>query len=195
MTSNRYDLLSIALHWLSAALVVGLVLLGKVMTGLGNGFSDLAVKFQLYQLHKSLGFLLLATMVVRIGWAAVRPAPASVAFGSAFERYAARTVHFLIYATLIALPVTGWALVSTATLRVPTRLFGVLPVPHLPWFAEMGAADRSFYEQTFRETHDTLATILLVLIAAHAAAALRHHLWLKDGTLMRMLPWGHRAGR
>ncbi len=83
---DQYDGLTITLHWLIAALVVILFTLGKVMTNIGNGLADLALKFQLYQLHKSLGFILLALMVVRIGWALARRAPAPIAFRSAIER-------------------------------------------------------------------------------------------------------------
>lgn len=191
---DQYDGLTITLHWLIAALVVILFTLGKVMTNIGNGLADLALKFQLYQLHKSFGFILLALMVVRIGWALARRAPAPIAFRSAIERFAAKTTHILIYLALMALPLTGWALVSTATLRVPTRIFNTLPIPDLPYFAALGAVDRSFYEQAFRQVHYNLGIILAVLVALHVAAALRHQFWLLDGVIGRMAPWRRRFG-
>ena len=52
----------IALHWLCAALVLALLILGWLMVHGGYGAAE---RFDMYQLHKSLGFAALALFVVR----------------------------------------------------------------------------------------------------------------------------------
>jgi polyisoprenoid-binding protein YceI len=91
-------------------------------------------------------------------------------------------VHTGFYLVLFLGPLTGWAVVSTSTLQVPTVFFGLLPWPHLPLPSRM----HGFAEVT----HEWLAWIGIVLFALHCAGALRHHLLLKDGLLERMAPAG-----
>ena len=42
--------------------------------------------------------------------------------------------------------------------------------------------------RTIAELHQWIGDSIVVLAALHALAALFHHLWLRDGTLLRMLP-------
>jgi cytochrome b561 len=41
--------------------------------------------------------------------------------------------------------------------------------------------------EPFGDLHEICKPLLIILIGLHAAAALFHQLWLKDGTLRRML--------
>ena len=80
------------------------------------------------------------------------------------------------------MPLAGWALASTSTLAIPSFVFNLLVMPHLP--LEPSAPAEAFW----RQAHGVLAYATLALALGHAGAALRHHFFLHDGVLRRMLP-------
>ncbi len=102
----------------------------------------------------------------------------------------AKLGHLALYALAIALPLTGWALISTS--ERPSLFFGN-PFPLIPFLAELPAATKKEYHETLEGAHELLANGLIFLVAAHVLAALRHAFVLKDGVLSRMLPRFGRA--
>ena len=102
------------------------------------------------------------------------------------ERLSAHAGHWLLYFYLIALPLTGWALVSASVLNIPTHLYGVIPWPHLRVLSSLH--EKAPVEALLKSIHRYSAWTLLVLVAGHAGAALRHHFLQKDDVLLRMLP-------
>ncbi len=177
-----------SLHWLIALLIFVLFPLGWVM----GDFSGLQ-KAQAYNLHKSLGITVLALMALRIVWRGFYGAPSLPSTMPEMERTAAKLGHLALYALLFALPLAGWALISTSD--KPSILFGFTDIPRLPWLSELPAVDKKSYHEMFEGAHEVLAYALLALLAAHVAAAFRHAIVLKDGVLSRMLPrFGRDAG-
>jgi len=136
--------------------------------------------FALYQLHKSVGITILLLSLARLAWRLTHRPPPAVEGG--FQGFLAKAVHTLLYAFMIGMPVTGWAVVSTSRIQVPTLLWGVIPWPHLP-------ISRALH-QVAEEGHELLAWIGIALIVLHVAGAIRHQLLLKDGLLRRMAPGG-----
>jgi cytochrome b561 len=179
-TTQRYGTVAMTLHWLIAAAIIGMLVVGKYMHGLPD--SD-ANKFALYQLHKSFGITILALTLVRVGWRLMHPAPPLPATMAWWERRAAHASHFLLYALMLGLPLTGWLRVSTDTLQIPTLWFGLFEVPALPF----GASDR--LSHLAHDTHELLGNTMILLLLAHVAAALKHHFWDRDNVLKRMLPF------
>src|SRR6201999_4346461 len=94
--------------------------------------ADLAQKFKLFQLHKSLGITVLLLMVLRVLWRFIGRTPALPAWLSWYERAGAKAAHLSLYLLLFALPLTGWALVSSSALPIPTLLYQTIPWPHIP---------------------------------------------------------------
>jgi len=180
---DRYDYTSGAksLHWLIALLIFVLFPLGWVM----GDFSG-AQKAQAYNLHKSLGIIVLTLMALRIVWRGLYPAPALPSTMPPLERKGAMLGHLALYALLFALPLTGWALISTS--GRPSLLFGYMEIPLIPWLSELPADTKKSYHEAFEGAHGLLANVLLFFVAAHLAAALRHAILLKDGVFSRMLP-------
>ena len=178
----RYGGVAILLHWLTAALVVALLAIGATMIRLPLGMRQ----FQLYQWHKSLGIAVLALSLLRLGWRLAHRPPEFPASMPPWERRAARLAHWGFYALLLGLPLSGWAVVSASPLNIPTVLFGVLPWPHLPILGTL--ADKAPVEAALAWVHDVGAWGLLALLGLHVAAALRHHILLRDDILRRMLP-------
>ena len=176
--ATRYGGVAQALHWLVAALVLGQFGLGWTMSDLPLG----QLRFDLSQIHRSLGLTVFALVAVRLAWRLGHPPPPLPAGLPAWQRAAARTTHALFYLLLLVQPLIGFLQSNAANL--PVVVWGVLPLPALI------ASDEALGEALI-EVHEIIARVLLALILLHVAAALRHHFLLKDDVLRRMLP---RAG-
>ena len=112
-----------------------------VLIGLGLAMKHAGLPkirvIQLFQLHKSIGVVILLLAVARLAWRLVRPAPPLPGALPALEHKAAQAGHAALYVLMLALPLTGWAMVSTSPLNIPTVLFGVISWPHIPFLAEL----------------------------------------------------------
>lgn len=176
-TRGGYGLVAILLHWLIAVLVFAQLGLGLVMTRV----SDQRLMFELIQRHKSIGVLILVLIVLRLVWRIANPRPRPVSSLQPWEKRASSLLHRVLYGLLLALPLSGWAMVSASVLGIPTLVFGIFLLPHLP--VTVSEASEDFW----RLLHHFLAYTVLTLIAGHVLAALRHHFILKNEVLRRML--------
>lgn len=168
----RYSLAAIILHWAIAALLA-------FQISVGWALEDLSARgFALYQLHKSVGIAILALTLLRIGIRYWKPRPAKLEGG--WQGALASAVHGGLYAFMLGAPLTGWALVSTAKVKVPTLIFGIIPLPHLP----LPASAHDLAEGG----HGLIAWLGIALVLLHVAGALRHHLLMRDGLIWRMIP-------
>ena len=93
-----------ALHWLIALLIFVLFPLGWLMDDLTG-----VQKFQVFNLHKSLGLTVLALMVLRVAWRFFNPAPELPASMPEIQRMAAHGAHVLLYIAVFAITLAGWA--------------------------------------------------------------------------------------
>ncbi len=171
------------LHWLGAALILALIGLGFVMI---HAPLDAAAKFDLYQFHKSLGFLALALTAAHL--AARIPVEAPPKRGARWERVLAAATQALLYALGFVAIVAGWLLVSASPLPIPTQFFGLFVVPDI---ASPNAA--TFEVAAF--AHKWAAYSLAGLVALHVAGALKHLVHDRDDVLARILPRLWRRGR
>lgn len=179
----HYTSVAIALHWLIAIGIMSLIVLGLIMTQL-----DLTTgtKFRLFQLHKSIGITVLGFASLRLAWRlAHRPPPLPLSMPAA-ERQAAESTHTALYAFMLGLPLSGWAMVSASPRNIPTVLYGILPWPHLPILSTLH--DKAPVEKVLVYVHVFGAWTLIALLVLHIGAALRHHFWLRDNIMSRMLP-------
>ena len=170
--ATHYSGGAIFLHWLIAAALAGQI-------ALGFGMPDGPQGFALVQLHKSIGIVILLLSLVRLGWRLTHAHPPRAEGG--LNGLLASAVHWGLYAFMILAPLTGWALVSTAPVDIPTLLFGTIPWPDLPI---------SGGNELWEESHELLAFFGLALFGLHVAGALRHHFLLRDGLLGRIAPGG-----
>ncbi len=181
---STYGLVAILLHWLVALLIIGQIVMGLAMVRL----ADQRLAFDLIQWHKSFGLLTLALVALRIAWRLSNRPPPLPAGMPRWERRAARAAHAMLYAVMVALPVTGWLLVSASVLAIPTYAFYLFVVPHLP------VARSEPSELLWTSAHHLLAYSTIVLVVLHAGAALRHHFLLRDDVLRRILSPRGREG-
>lgn len=167
-----YGRIARALHWGMALAVFGLFALGIWMR-------SLSYYHPWYQtapdLHRAVGMVLLALLVLRLIWRVANPQPRPL--GTGREHRIAAIVHWLFYVLLLALMVAGY-LISTADGR-PIDVFGIVSIPAL-WPSKG-------IERFAGPAHEYLAYALMALAALHAAAALKHHLIDRDATLVRMV--------
>lgn len=176
MTSSRYSKTAMALHWSLALALVFQIGLGWQFETLNRGPN----LFALYQLHKSVGIAILVLSLARLAIRIWRPRPMPLA-DTLWSRYMANLVHGAFYVVLIGGPLTGWLLVSSSKIAVPTVLFGILPFPHLP----VGHAVHAPAEVI----HAQLAWLTIALLLLHVVGAVRHQFFKDEDILQRMLPW------
>lgn len=163
---ERWSLPQRRLHAWGAVLVVLTLALSLAMVALP--MSQLLAKFLAYQLHKTFGLLVLILTVTRLAFRFTRRAPELAGLGLR-TRMAARYGQALLYALLLTVPLLGYLTAQAAAGPVPTTIFLVIPVPHLL------DPNPALYAW-LRPTHQVAAWSLIVLAAAHAGLALRHHL-------------------
>ncbi len=156
------------------------------MIALGLIMEDLpiSIRFDAYAFHKSLGITVLALSVFRLIWRLLNPPPALPGNLKPYERLLAKATHWLFYFLIIAMPLSGWLMVS-ASRKYPTVYFWLTEVPFIPMPAGI---DAKLTAEMLGDIHGILANGAIVLIVLHVGAALKHHYILKDSVLVRMLP-------
>ncbi|SNB64642.1 cytochrome b561 [Arboricoccus pini] len=172
---ERYDGVTIGLHWLTALLVVLLFVMAEVWGFLPRGTW---LRHQLQVFHVSFGILLTAVLVFRLLWKATAGRRLPLTGRGVIDR-AARGLHHLFYVLLVLQLVLGWAF-RWAQVEEFT-FFKIFDVPQI-------LTDPSAYRSTFGMLHNYVAWTIIVLAGVHALAALVHHYLLRDGVLRRMLP-------
>ncbi|MBV8592958.1 MAG: YceI family protein [Caulobacteraceae bacterium] len=180
----RYTAVAIGLHWLIAAALVFQIILGWRFSGAPRG----PTVFALFQLHKSVGITILVLTLARIAWRVGHPPPPPPVRQPAWERVGSKIVHFGFYAILIGLPLTGWIMVSTSKLDIPTLLYGAVAWPHLPIISHMAAGPKQAWETAGRVSHHLLAWTTYALLALHLGAVAKHQLIDRDEVFSHMAP-------
>ena len=184
MAKTRYDQVAMALHWVIAIAIIAMLISGAVMVEMPFGDQ----KFQLYQLHKSLGVTIIVATVLRLGWRLMNPPPPALP-GPRWEKAAAAATHWAFYGLMIALPVSGWLMVSASPFNIPTNVWGLFELPHLPALADLPADAKPAAEGQLKSVHYFAGLAMAALFVLHVGAALRHAIVLRDGTLARMIPF------
>jgi cytochrome b561 len=181
----RYGTGAMIFHWLIAALLIANICLGLYFADLPR--SD-PWKFELTQLHKSIGLTVLMLSVLRLFWRLSHPAPPLPIDLYWGVRVAARASHYLFYFLIIAIPLSGWLMVSASPLGFPTNYFHLFHWPNLWFMADLPRAQKVALHDPLESVHNVLAWSAIVLIPLHVAAALYHQFIRRDDVLRRMLP-------
>jgi cytochrome b561 len=172
--TERYSGAAIALHWLTAVLIVANLSLGLSMVALPIS----PRKLQWFLVHKWIGITVFLVTCARLAWRWYRPVPPPVAMPD-WQRRSAATAHALLYVLLLVIPISGWVYSSATGVQVV--YLGLFPLPDLVPKDKALAA-------MLRTTHVTLNFALFTLLCVHVAASLKHHFRDRDAVLARMLP-------
>jgi cytochrome b561 len=175
-TSDQFGLIARLLHWLIAALAIGMLLVGATFLFLPSG----GFKNFLIDMHKSVGVTVLALMIVRLIWRIANPQPRDLN-DTPVLNYIARLIHIVFYVLLFLQPLVG--ILMSQAFGYPVAFFGLFTLPRLIWHS---ASLGSF----LLKVHGEIAILLAAVILLHVAAALKHHFIDRDRTLMRMIK-GH----
>lgn len=178
--ARSYSATTKVLHWLLALLIIGLIWLGWYLADLS--YFDESYNLAL-SVHKSLGMLALSLAGAKILWAFLSPAPAFVDTIKSWDRVAAQTTHVVLYFMMVVIPVTGYAISTSA--GSPVAFFDLFNIPAVLPKSE-GLRDLAI------ELHYYLSYGTAILVTIHVLGALKHHFIDQDDTLSRMLWWSSR---
>jgi cytochrome b561 len=165
------------LHWLIAACVFCQITLGLWMIGIPK--SPPGARAWWFNVHKSIGITLGALILVRVLWRLAHRAPPLPLTMAKWERVAANSNHALLYVCMAVMPLTGY--LGSSFTQYPILYFG-MRLPHWGW-------DAPALKELCSQVHLTTVVIFIALIALHIAAALKHWLIDRDGSLERMWSW------
>ncbi|MDX1452047.1 MAG: cytochrome b [Oleiphilaceae bacterium] len=171
----------IIIHWLSVVVILGLYAVGWYMVQLDYYDSWYRVA---PMWHKAFGLLWAFVIILRLVLRLILPRPPHLSTHRRWERFLASTLHLVFYGLLFFLFATGY-IISTADGRA-IDLFDVIEIPAL-FSANQLEAWLEYPEDVAGEWHALAADLLVILVAVHAAGALKHHFIDRDSTLMRML--------
>ncbi|WP_168452811.1 cytochrome b [Sphingopyxis microcysteis] len=171
---SRYTRVAIWLHWLIGLAVIANIGLAMLTEDMPRETHRAAM-----DVHKALGIAVLGLTIVRILWRLGHKPPPLPTKTPAWQRLFAGVVHFLFYALLILLPLSGWVWMSAA--GRPIDFFGVATIPTIV-AANEGLAD------VMHDRHEVLGLAMLGLAAVHILAALKHQFVDRNGLMGRMNP-------
>ncbi len=160
-------------------MVLSMIPLGIVASGLENSEPW---KPPLFSLHKTLGIAIFFLALGRIAWAFIQPKPASLHPDRKVETFLAELVHWLLYASLIIVPLSGWIHHAATTGFAPIWWPLGQGLPYVPKSEALA--------HTAKALHIIFERVLVLSFLLHLLGALKHHFVDKDITLKRMLP-GH----
>jgi len=170
---TNYDNVAIALHWMTALLVVANFLLAQTWDWFAK-----PVRGVMEDTHMSFGVLLTAVVATRLVWRLI-PGHQMSSLEAGWVRLSSKATHYVLYLLLVAEAALGFTFRWGA--GRPMEFFG-LGIPPL-----IGQLSRPLRHQ-LREFHEWIGWAIIIIAMIHAAAALYHHYKLKDRVLLRMLP-------
>lgn len=192
--STRYTKIAVILHWLIALGIFVMFAIGWYMSEIPKDAAkqisydmfDLGVyTWQLaaeesprtfyFNLHKSIGITLLAFIAIRVLWRFTHRPPAMLASYSAWEKKLATGTHHMLYLLMVALPASG--LIMATYSKYGVKWFGL---------AFISGLDNKNMRELFKEAHEIIGVVLLVIIVLHIVGALKHKFIDKDDTMKRI---------
>ena len=151
-------------HWLSAILIIGIWVLGAVMTKLG----DTPLQTTLYRTHIGIGLILLLITVIRVVWLFIDTHPKPLPMAS-WRRVVFVWNHRLLYIVIVLQLVSGLAMLLLSGLSIIPNTITPDLIQDVPP----------------KNAHGILAKAFLLLFVMHVVGVLSYQ--FKEGqTLSRM---------
>ncbi len=172
----KYSKVAILFHWVIALLIGANILLANLSEDLPR-----AARAAYMNPHKAIGISILLLSVGRILWRlSHRPPPLSNKIAG-WQAMSGKAVHILFYVLMIVMPVTGWLMIAASGRGAPVDFFGLFT-------ADLAIGKNTMLSGFGKESHEFLATPLLVLIGLHVIGALKHQFMDRLPFLQRMWP-------
>ncbi len=170
----RYSHGAATFHWLTVLLVLGQIYVGFRFGDLPKG----PARTEFFTIHKTLGATILIVTLLRLAYRMFNPPPPYPSDMPRWDRFIAVWSHRIVYTALIALPLTGLIAVSDRARDGWVDLLWGLRIPALA----IGDGE------AFGEVHEILVWTTIALLVVHVAAAVYHHLIVRDAASGRMPP-------
>jgi len=166
-------------HWLTALLILVIIPLGVIANKLPFETSEqLATKAWVFSMHKTLGVAVFFVALLRILWALAQTKPGPIHPERKLETFAADAVHWVLYISLVAVPLTGWIEHAATSGFAPIWW----PFGQKLFFVPESEAVAG----VFAGLHWVFGKLMVASILLHIAGALKHQFVDKDATLRRM---------
>lgn len=166
---RRYHPVLVALHWILAFCLIGLLVAGVTM--LAPLANDDPAKMMSFRMHMGLGFLTLFLMVLRLAVRLTTRQPARVSTGNPFFDRVAPLTHWALYILAFVMAISGMTFSRASGL--PDAVFGSGAMP-------------AVFDHPARMVHGLASKLLMALILLHVAAALWHQFIRRDGVMARI---------
>jgi cytochrome b561 len=178
--SRTYTATAKWLHWIMATLIIVASIIGIYAASLHYGIDAVHDKEKAGWItaHKQIATITLFLIVIRILWRVTHKPPEFLGMSPIMVKFA-HLGHFVLYALMLAVPISGWANSSA----------GGHPIPVAWLFTIPGLIDKNPAVGPYLVTlHEYLGWTIVVVVLAHIAFALKHRLIDRDGTMESMLP-------
>ncbi len=174
-TTETYGIISKSFHWILSICYVTILSIGFVMANMPKS----ETKYMIYGYHKAFGTILLGLGLLRLLWKLMNISPSYIGQYNSWDRIAAKVGHWMLYFFVILMPLSAFigSLVGGRDINV----FSLFEIK------AMDTKHESLSKFAY-EVHHIVAFVLVGLVMLHILAALYHHFYLKDQTLVRMLP-------
>ncbi|MCF6443501.1 cytochrome b/b6 domain-containing protein [Nereida sp. MMG025] len=184
-TATRYGSVARFFHWTIAIGIFTVIPLGVIAHNLSLGIKagtasseTIQLTATLFSLHKTIGLVIFFTALARIFWAVTQPKPAPLARHKGWEHTLSAVVHWLLYGSLVLVPLTGWIHHASTSGFAPIWWpFG----QSLPFVAQTAQV-----AEVTANLHLLFERVMVIALALHIAGALKHHFVDRDDTLRRM---------
>lgn len=168
----NYSLSAKLMHWITGFMIIGMLFVGYLMSNLSP-----PQKFEVYNLHKSMGILLLFLAVVRLIMRIIITYPRLPEGTHRGIEIIAKINIFCLYTMMFLMPISGFLMSNLSGYSL--SFFGFFSIPSF--------TENKLIAQLFYAIHKLGAVVLILLIITHIAGGLFHHFILKDNVLRRML--------
>jgi cytochrome b561/polyisoprenoid-binding protein YceI len=178
-TALSFGTVTRTFHWLTALLIFAAFPLGVIANDMAFDTSEaLALKAQVFSVHKTLGVSVFIVALLRILWAIRETKPVPLHPDRKAETFAAETVHWALYLSLVIVPLSGWIHHSAVQGFAPILWPFGQDLPFVPKSEAVAKAASA--------THWLFTKVMFAAVALHIAGALKHVFLDRDLTLARM---------
>lgn len=170
---------SVALHWIVALFIIGLSIVGLVMSKKEIWF--------LYPIHKSIGTLIFALILIRVVWRVRQAWPKPIRQYARYEQVLSKIVHWTLILGTVLMPISGMLMSGVGGHGIALFGWELVAEHHSPTQPDQALPYSEFWASVGESGHEIIAYILIAAIVLHIAGALKHHIMDRDATLSRML--------
>lgn len=174
IVQQKYTAVAIWLHWIIGIAILVQLVLGHFMTDLPKDTPDRAWYFNL---HKSIGVTLTLFILLRIWWRLGHRPPPLDRLVPNWQVVASKISHWVLYLSMIAMPLTG--LIMSSYSKYGVKAWGI---------SILSGSDDKSAREFWLGLHEFTGDLLVIVIAIHVIAALKHLAVEKNGVFQRMLP-------